>query len=115
MARRCSTIRRDRRIRLTLIAPPVATKGPLYRRVAADPRVEFKAIFLSSEGIRPADMGYGQPVVWDSDLLNGYRATFSRRASRQPAADLTFWDLRDVDVALSMYLQGCDVLWAYSC
>ena len=53
-----------RPIRVGAYAPsPVYYRSGLYRHIAADPRIEFTAIFSSSAGVRPGDLGYGRPIV----------------------------------------------------
>ena len=50
---------------------------PLFRLLAADPRVEFTALFASGAGVlTSAEVGYGQPVSWAGDHLGGYRGIF---------------------------------------
>ncbi len=99
------------RIRLALFAgSPVYYQAPLYRRLAADPRLEFTAIFASSAGAtRPLEEGYGQPVEWGVDSLDGYRSVFLRRAERNPAGGGVL-ALRDLDIVPLLARERYDVL-----
>jgi glycosyltransferase involved in cell wall biosynthesis len=99
-----------RPIRLGAYAPsPVYYRSGLYRRIAADPRIEFTAIFSSSAGVRPGELGYGRPVSFDSDALSGFRSVFLRRADR--TEHTSFTSLFDPDVALEILRRRFDVLW----
>lgn len=68
-----------------LAVSPVYYQAPLYRLLAAQPGLDFTAIFASSAGAtRPVENGYGRPVDWGVDALAGYRSIFLRRAERNP-------------------------------
>ncbi len=95
-----------------LVSSPVYNQVPLYRRLATDPRIEFTAIFASSAGIRPYDAGYGKPITWDVDVLDGYRSRFLRRADRY-AKSSGFFALRDPDIVPELVRGGYDVLWMH--
>lgn len=99
-------------IRLAVLAAgPIHYHTPLYRRLAADPRLDFTAIFASDAGIRPADFGYGHPVSWDVDLLEGYSSVFLRRAQKNPMSGSSALTFRDLDVAPLLVRERYDVLW----
>ena len=98
-------------VRLAVFAPsPVFYQVPLYRLLAADPRLDFTAIFASSGGTRPYEGGYGKPIVWDVDLLSGYRQIFLRKAETNPIGG-TALGIRDPDVVARVGEGGYDVLW----
>lgn len=86
--------------------------APLYRRLSAYSDIDFQVVFLSDAGIRPHDAGFGHPVAWDAEMLNGYRYQFLPRASRSELGGGFFedWDsailrcLRDIDP---------DVVWLH--
>jgi len=104
----------DRRVRLALFtASPVYYQVPLYRRIAADPHIDFTAIYASSGGVRPFDLGFGQPIQWDVDLLNGYRAVFLARSGRNPIGDGNFLTFRDFDIVRTIRRGSYDVLWQF--
>ena len=44
--------------------------------------IDFTAIYATSAGLRPGDLGYGGATRWDVDLLSGYRGIFLPRANR---------------------------------
>jgi glycosyltransferase involved in cell wall biosynthesis len=107
-----------RPVKLALVASlPSHVHAPLYRRLAQDPRVDFTALFASTAGVQPADYGFGKPVVFEPDVLAGYRSTFLRGA----AAEVNLrspWALRDPNVVSQLikgqyevlYLQGYNYL-----
>ena len=104
-------VRQPVRVGLVEIAP-IDYRTPLYRLLAEDPRLDFTAIYASDAGIRSADLGFGQHVKWDSDLLAGYRSTFLRHASRNSvmAHPLQVWDW---DVVRQVWNGRYDVLWVH--
>ena len=99
------------KIRVAFLAgSPVYYQAPLYRRLAADPRLDFTAIFASSAGAtRPRDGGYGRLVDWRVDALGGYRSVFLRRAEQNPSGGGIF-ALRDLDVVSQLVPGRYDVL-----
>jgi glycosyltransferase involved in cell wall biosynthesis len=100
-------------VRLALLAPsPVHVHTPLYQRLAADPRLDFTAIFASSGGVRPHDSGYGQPISWDIDLLQGYKSTFLRKADTNSIGD-DYLDLFDPDIVPHLFRSRYEVLLVF--
>jgi glycosyltransferase involved in cell wall biosynthesis len=99
------------RVRLAFLSGrPVYYHAPLYRRLAAEPGIDFTAIFASSAGAtRPLDNGYGRPVEWGVDALGGYRNVFLRRADRNPPGGGVF-AFRDLDVVTLLKRERYDVL-----
>ncbi len=95
-----------------LAAAPMYYQAPLYRRLAADPRLDFKAMFASSGGVREHDAGYGQPVTWDVDALGGFQHSFLARAGVNPI-DGPFFSLRDPDIVTQLLRERFDVLWVH--
>jgi glycosyltransferase involved in cell wall biosynthesis len=102
------------RIRLAVFAAsPVYYQAPLYRRVAADPRIDFTAIFASDQGaVRPFENGYDEPVEWGIDPLAGYRSIFLRKAARNPSGGSVF-ALRDLDVVTCILRARFDAVWLH--
>lgn len=95
-----------------LAASPVHYQAPLYRRIAADPRVDFTAIFASSAGLHPHDAGYGHPVKFANEITSGYRSVFLRKADRNPAGG-RFLSLMDLDVVRVLSRARYDALWLH--
>jgi glycosyltransferase involved in cell wall biosynthesis len=101
------------KIRLGAYAPlPLYHRSGLYRLVAADPRIDFTAIFSSSAGVRPGHFGYERPVAFDADALAGYESVFLRRASATEH-DGSFASLLDPDIATEVVRRRFDVLWLH--
>lgn len=97
-------------VRVAWITPsPTHYHAPLYRLVAADPRVDLTVVYLSRDGLDPYDGGYQQQVTWDLDLLSGYRSQFVRRASRNRIGQGPL-SYRDVDIAGAVLRGRYDVL-----
>jgi glycosyltransferase involved in cell wall biosynthesis len=94
-------------------ASPVPYQAPLYRRIAADPRFDFTAIFASSAGVRPERLGFSQPVAWDVDALSGYRSIFLRRAERAGIDSASLLRHRDFDVVTTLLRGDFEVLWSH--
>jgi glycosyltransferase involved in cell wall biosynthesis len=63
----------DRRRVLFVATHPVQYGAPVFRRMAADPRLEIKVAYLCLAGAKPThDPGFGTTVQWDVPLLDGY-------------------------------------------
>jgi glycosyltransferase involved in cell wall biosynthesis len=95
-------------------AAPVFYQAPLYRLLAADPRVEFSTLFASNAGVRAyndTEFG-GQSVVWGKDLTEGYPARFAAAAG---ANDIFggFFALRDGDIFREVLRGPYDVIWVH--
>jgi glycosyltransferase involved in cell wall biosynthesis len=101
-------------VRLALFATsPMYYQAPLYRLIAADRRIEFTAIFASTAGIRPADVGYSEPVTWDIDALSGYRSVFLKRADRAEVEAASILRHRDPDIIRELLRGDNEVLWVH--
>lgn len=68
----CS-VNRTRRV-LFIATHPVQYAAPLYRRMAADPRLDIKIAYLSLAGAATPshDPGFSTTIKWDIPLLEGY-------------------------------------------
>jgi glycosyltransferase involved in cell wall biosynthesis len=86
--------------------------APRRTRIAAEPGVDFTAIFASSAGIRPHDAGYGEHVTFDVDLTKGYRSVFLKKANTNPTSG-GFFSLFDRDVVGALIRGRYDVLWLH--
>jgi len=87
-------------------------QAPLYRLLAEDPRLDFTALFASSGGVTAHDHGFGQSVVWDVDVLSGYRSEFLARADKNPI-DGPPWALRGRDAYTKVRARRFEVLWLH--
>jgi glycosyltransferase involved in cell wall biosynthesis len=67
----------DRRFRVLAIAThPVQYSAPLFRRMAANPGLDFHVAYCSLRGAEPGqDPDFGTVVKWDVPLLDGYEWT----------------------------------------
>ena len=100
------------RIRVALVAGnPVYYRAPLYRLVAAAPEIELTAFFASSSGARPGDQGYGRPVAFDVDAVQGYDARFLKRAATTEVEATSPFGLFDPDIVAEIRRGDFDVLY----
>jgi glycosyltransferase involved in cell wall biosynthesis len=103
----------DRPLRVAMLAPsPVPFKVPLYRRISDADGIDLTVMYASSMGIRPSLGGYGQGIVWDTDLLDGYRSGFLRAADQNAPNRMRVIDLADPDVIPWLFRGRFDVLWS---
>jgi glycosyltransferase involved in cell wall biosynthesis len=108
-----ATTQPEEPVKLAALAPcPSHFHTPLYRRLAVDPRLDFTALFASTVGAEPADVGYGRPVVLEQNVLDGYRSEFLRRASSEQNIERP-WALRDPDIVRALVKGRYEVLWLY--
>lgn len=110
-----TSLRRNQRIRLGVFVPsPIYYHVPMYRLLSAYPQLDFTAVFASSEGARPLDGGYGRPVSWGIDVLDGYRSVFLHKAAvNKGADDRPFWTPREIDIIPTLLAHHFDVLWLH--
>jgi glycosyltransferase involved in cell wall biosynthesis len=69
------------RVRLRIFAThPVQYHVPLWRRLSEHPALDVKVFYFNDQSVRgDIDAGFGIPVAWDVDLLNGYECEFLSR------------------------------------
>lgn len=59
---------------LYIVEHPIQYQAPLLRRITAELGVEFTVLFRNLGSADGAfDQGFGQPVTWDTPLLEGYQ------------------------------------------
>jgi glycosyltransferase involved in cell wall biosynthesis len=92
---------------------PIQYFAPLYAYLNAAPDLDLTALYLSDFSIRGGrDVGFGQDVKWDLDLLAGYRSVFLGDAARtrEPKG---FWSLIVPQVWNELRSGRYDVLWLH--
>ncbi|MGZ5712502.1 MAG: glycosyltransferase family 4 protein [Burkholderiales bacterium] len=92
---------------------PIQYFAPLYAYLNAAPDLEVTALYLSDFSIRGGrDVGFGQDVKWDVDLLAGYHAVFLGNAARtrEPGG---FWSLIAPQVWNELRSGRYDVVWLH--
>lgn len=98
---------------LALAASPVYYQVPIYRRLAESDRIKLDVVYVSSEGVRPYDAGFGgTKVTWDEDLLAGYSSRFLRGADRAVVTG-GFGALRTAQAAEIVCREKPDALWVH--
>ena len=87
----------DHRFRVLAIAThPVQYSAPLFRRMAANPHLDFQVAYCSLRGAEPGhDPDFGTVLKWDVPLLDGYEWTHV--ANRGSGAE-SFFGLRNTDL-----------------
>ena len=66
------SIQRPLRV-LFVTSHPVQYQAPLFRRLAADPRIESHVVYATLKGAeRALDPDFGAEIKWDIPLLDGY-------------------------------------------
>jgi glycosyltransferase involved in cell wall biosynthesis len=92
---------------------PIQYFAPLYAYLNTAPDLQVTALYLSDFSIRGGrDVGFGQEVKWNLDLLAGYQSVFLGDAAktREPAG---FWSLIALQVWNELRSGNYDVLWLH--
>mgnify|MGYP003601631490 CR=1 FL=1 len=62
---------------------PIQYKAPLFRKLAADPRIDLTVFYALIPDAAQQGAGFGVPFAWDVPLLEGYRhEVLENRATR---------------------------------
>ncbi len=69
-------------------------------------------MYACSMGVRPATAGYSEDVVWDTDLLKGYRASFLSDADRTAPVAASPTELVNPEIVRWLMRSRFDVLWS---
>jgi len=75
--------------RLCLVAVethPIQYKAPLFRKLAADPRIDLTVFYAMIPDAAQQGAGFGVPFEWDLPLLGGYRHEVLENRARHPSA-----------------------------
>lgn len=68
-----------------LTSHPIQYQAPLFRKLAAHPKIDLTVYFCWDFGIREEyDPGFGKKIKWDIPLLEGYKYKFLRNYSPKP-------------------------------
>jgi glycosyltransferase involved in cell wall biosynthesis len=92
---------------------PIQYFAPLYAYLNEAPDLDVTALYLSDYSIRGGrDVGFGQDVAWDLDLLAGYQSVFLGDAARtrEPRG---FWSLIAPQVWNELRSGRYDVVWLH--
>ncbi len=94
-----------------LVSHPIQYQAPLLRRIAQDPEIDLRVLFMSDFSVKAyRDEGFGIEVKWDVPLLEGYAHEFlpPRGTAATHAAEVR---PKGLGKALA---KGCfDVLWTH--
>lgn len=95
-----------------LLSHPTQYHAPLFRRLAADPALDFEALFLSRLSLNEYyDRGFGVRVKWDVPLLDGYRHRFLPALGS--ADRLSFWRPLTFGLRRALASGRYDAVWAH--
>src|SRR5437868_3055335 len=93
----------NRSIRLAIVVShPIQYYTPLYRRLAAHPKIELKVFFTwhAAEGAQ-RDHGFQRHLRWDVPLTEGYDYELVPNTSADPGTQ-HFWGLRNPELNRSV-------------
>jgi glycosyltransferase involved in cell wall biosynthesis len=95
-----------------LLTHPTQYHAPLFRRLAADPALDFEALFLSRISAREYyDSGFGVRLEWDVPLLEGYRCRFLPALGG--ADKLSFWSPLTYGLRRILARARYDAVWVH--
>lgn len=84
----------------------------LYQALADQTGLRFTAVFASDEGVRPYTDGFGQPVRWDSSVVEGYDHRFLESASSTPVSG-GFFAINRSNIASVLSELRPDIVWLH--
>lgn len=103
---------------VVLTSHPIQYNAPLFKRLAERSELDLTVLYCSSLGTSLSGgrmMNFAEHVVWDIDLLDGYRSKFLRNLI--PAHPQRRWTLASPQVCTELAARRYDVLitfgWAY--
>lgn len=98
-------------IRLAAVySHPTQYTAPLFRELAARREVDFRAYFLSRQGLDVSfDPHFGKSFRWDIPLLDGYDSVFLPNVGGE-AGVAGFWTLRNLSVIGELRRQRYDAV-----
>jgi glycosyltransferase involved in cell wall biosynthesis len=95
-----------------LVSHPIQYQAPLLRRLAREKNIDLTVLFLSDFSVREyTDHGFGQPISWDIDLLDGYRSKVLGALGDREA--IGFWKPWTVGVENELVSGNYDVVWLH--
>jgi len=98
---------------LALVSHVIQYQVPLYRQLAADPRIDLTVVFCSDWGLKDyLDEGFGQNVRWDGLSLEGFRWNLLRNCALRPNP-ARFFGLFNPDVMWYIRRRRFDALWVH--
>lgn len=103
--------------KLAVIAShPVQYLTPLYKKLAAHPKIDLTVYFCCDFGVAPrTDPGFSVPIKWDTPVLEGYKYFFLKNISPKPSPG-TFWGLVNPGIFPALWKNHFDavIIFGYS-
>ncbi len=91
---------------------PIQYQVPLWRGLESDADIDLDVFYFSDQGVSGAtDPGFGQALVWDIPLLEGYSSRF---LSRRPVGEANSFRIRHPKRILPEYRFDVIVLHGYT-
>jgi glycosyltransferase involved in cell wall biosynthesis len=91
---------------------PIQYQVPLWRGLERDADIDLDVFYFSDQGVSGAiDPGFGQALVWDIPLLEGYSSRF---LSRRPVGEANSFSIRHPKQILQEYRFDVIVLHGYT-
>jgi glycosyltransferase involved in cell wall biosynthesis len=99
------------KVRIAVVTShPIQYATPLYAFLNRDPELDVTALFCSDVSLRGVtDRGFGQPITWDVDLLNGFNSIFLGKRARTRTLS-GFWSLICPELAREIRKARYDVV-----
>ena len=95
-----------------IVSHPIQYQAPLLRRLALEKGIDLTVLFLSDFSTREyRDRGFGQPVAWDVNLLDGYPSKVLRAWGSADAVG--FWQPFTVGVEQELHTGNYDAVWLH--
>lgn len=93
---------------------PIQYYAPVFRALAADPRVELRVFYTWSQTADGSqqDTDFGRRISWDIPLLDGYELEFVPNVARRPASD-HFWGIRNPTLIRRIEAWGAEAVLVY--
>src|SRR3954465_11465000 len=87
-----------------IVSHPIQHFCPMYRAIAADPRLDLLVIFAEAGAEPKYDSGFGRIVEWQSDLLEGF-PHFMIRCAESERTEAVLRELRNFNPDV-IYVHG---------
>lgn len=109
-----------RRHRLAIVCShPIQYLAPWFVQLSREPSLDVTVLYGSRQGqtVASQDRDFARALLWDVDLLSGYRSVELRSHSPRPGLD-RFWGVLSLDLARHLHRDDFDAVmilgWNYA-
>lgn len=96
-----------------LVSNPIHYQVPLYRRLFQHPEIDLTVLFCSDFGIsNHNDPGWGRPLNYDAEILEGYNYKFLRNISPKPLPNY-FFGMINTGLIKQLRKERYDAVWVH--